>query len=132
MRLGRRRRGGARAERRARRLLERNGYRLVAEQPRRKGCILLDGEPESFELRADAIVEKDGERLVVEIKSGAASAASRETRRQLLEYLWVFELDGILLVDMAAGRIYRVEFPGLRGIGGGLHSGRVQASQITP
>jgi hypothetical protein len=45
---------------------------------------------------------------------------------------WVFELDGILLVDMAAGRIYRVEFPGLRGIGGGLHSGRVQASQITP
>jgi hypothetical protein len=130
-RLGRRRRRGARAELRALRLLERGGYRLVAEQPRRTGCILVDGEPETFDLRADAVVEKDGERLVVEVKTGAAASA-RETRRQLLEYLWAFGLDGALLVDMAAGRIYRVEFPGLRASAGPVHGGRVQRSLATP
>lgn len=130
-RLGRRRRRGARAERRARRLLERHGYRVTAEQQRGAGHIIVDGELVRFELRADAIVEKDGERLVVEVKSGAA-AGSRETRRQLLEYLWVFELDGVLLVDMEEERVYRVEFPGLRGSSAPLHKGRVHRSQLAP
>ena len=42
-----------------------------------------------------------------------ADLANRDTRRQLLEYAYVFGLDGVLLVDMAAGAIREVEFPGL-------------------
>jgi hypothetical protein len=130
-RLARRRRRGARAELGARRVLERHGYRVCAEQQHAIGHLIVDGELERFDVRADAIVEKDGERLVVEVKSGAA-AGTRETRRQLLEYLWVLDVDGALLVDMEAERVHRVEFPGLRGSRAALHSGRVQRSQAVP
>ena len=115
MRLARNRRRGARAEAGAVRLLERHGYALVAAQETAVGCFLVDGETREYDLRADAIVSKDGERLVAEVKTGAAALlASRATRRQLLEYAYAYGLDGVLLVDMAEGRIYRVEFPGLR------------------
>ena len=110
-RLGRVRRRGARGEARSRRILERHGYRIVAEQERIVGQLLVDGEPLRFELRADAIVEKGGQRLVAEIKTGGAAApTSRETRRQLLEYAHVFRPDGVLLVDVGAERVYRIDF----------------------
>lgn len=114
VRLGRVRRRGARAERRAMRLLERHGYALVAAQESAVGRFLVDGEVREYDLRADAIVARDGEKLVAEIKTGAAARlASRATRRQLLEYAYAFGLDGVLLVDMAEERIYRIEFPGV-------------------
>jgi hypothetical protein len=112
--LARGRRRGGRAEARARALLERHGYALVAVQETAVGFIRVDGETRTYDLRADAIVVKDGERLVAEVKTGAAALLeNRATRRQLLEYAYAFGLDGVLLVDMAAGRIHRVEFPGL-------------------
>ena len=115
VRLGASRRQGARGEHRARALLARHGYTLVDTQETVVARFLVDGAPREFDLRADAIVEKDGERLVAEVKTGAAAAlTNRATRRQLLEYAYAFRLDGVLLVDMAAERIYRVDFPGLR------------------
>jgi Holliday junction resolvase len=113
-RLDRRRVRGARAEGRAVRLLERHGYAVVAEQESALARVLVDGEAEEYDLRADVIVEKDGERLVAEVKTGAAAAVkSRATRRQLLEYAYAYRLDAVLLVDMAEERIVRVEFPDL-------------------
>ncbi len=44
---------------------------------------------------------------------GAAAVTTRATRRQLLEYAYTYGLDGVLLVDMEAERIVRVEFPRL-------------------
>ena len=41
-----------------------------------------------------------------------ARITHRATRRQLLEYAAVFDVDGVLLVDAEGGRIHRVEFPG--------------------
>ena len=35
------------------------------------------------------------------------------TRRQLLEYALAYDVDGVLLVDMTAGRLHQVEFPTL-------------------
>jgi len=112
--LGGRRRRGSRAERRAFALLERNGYRIIGAQETAVGFVIIDGDEQTFDLRADAIVEKDGERLVAEVKSGGAAAVTtRATRRQLLEYAYTYGLDGVLLVDMEAERIVRVEFPRL-------------------
>lgn len=112
--LGGRRRRGSRAEGRAFALLERHGYRIVGAQETAVGFVIIDGDEQTFDLRADAIVEKDGERLVAEVKSGAAAAVTtRATRRQLLEYAYTYGLDGVLLVDMEAERIVRVEFPRL-------------------
>lgn len=113
-RLSRRRIRGGRAEGRALRLLERHGYAIISSQESVLSRILVDGDEHEFDLRADVIVEKDGERLVAEVKTGAAALiSSRATRRQLLEYAYAYRLDAVLLVDMAAERIVRVEFPGL-------------------
>ena len=114
-RLQRRRVRGGRAEGRALRLLERHGYAIIASQEPALSRVLVDGHEHEFDLRADVLVEKDGERLVAEVKTGASALlSSRATRRQLLEYAYAYGLDAVLLVDMAEERILRVEFPDLR------------------
>jgi len=121
--LLRRWRGSWRARRRAARagagedraagMLEAAGFRIVARQARVAWVPLVDGEPFATELRADYLVEADGQLLVAEVKTGAEapSLATAATRRQLLEYRIAFEADGILLVCPEAGAIHRVEFP---------------------
>ena len=116
-------RGSWRAKRRAARagageragaqLLRRAGFRIVAEQARVVWAPQIDGEPEELELRADYLVEADGELLVAEVKTGEAapSLATAATRRQLLEYHIAFAADGVLLVCPERGAIHRVEFP---------------------
>jgi Holliday junction resolvase-like predicted endonuclease len=119
----RRWRGSLRARRRAARagagedraagMLEAAGFRIVARQARIEWVPLVDGEPFATELRADYLVEADGELLVAEVKTGneAPSLATAATRRQLLEYRVAFDADGVLLVCPEAGAIHRVEFP---------------------
>jgi hypothetical protein len=59
------------------------------------------------------MVLRGGRRFVAEIKTGdqAPDPSFPATRRQLLEYQLVFEVEGLLLVDMAAGRVRTVSFP---------------------
>jgi Holliday junction resolvase-like predicted endonuclease len=116
-------RGSWRAKRRAARagagedlaadLLEEAGYRVVERQARVLWGPLLDGEPQLLELRADYLVEGDGQLLVAEVKTGeqAPSLETAATRRQLLEYHVAFAVDGVLLVSPEQGTIQRVAFP---------------------
>jgi hypothetical protein len=122
-RLARSWRGSWRARRRANRavagegdaaaLLRRAGFTIVATQARTSWAPLVDGEPHETELRADYLVEADGELLVAEVKTGdeAPRLATAATRRQLLEYHVAFAADGVLLVCPERGAIHRVEFP---------------------
>jgi hypothetical protein len=122
-RLVRRWRGSWRARRRAVRagageddavgLLRRAGFRIVAVQARTRWAPLVDGEPYELELRADYLVEADGELLVAEVKTGDAAPklSTAATRRQLLEYHVAFAVDGVLLVCPELGTIHRIEFP---------------------
>ena len=72
----------------------------------------VDGEPVDVRSRADGVVERDGLRFVAEVKTGQMAPNPRNpaTRRQLLEYLHVFDVDGVLLVDMVQERILEVRF----------------------
>nr|HEX4318982.1 hypothetical protein [Kofleriaceae bacterium] len=118
----RRVRGSRRAVRRAARagageraavaLLERHGYRIVATQARLTWAPRVDGEPHAVELRADYLVERAGERLVAEVKTGdvAPSLDAAATRRQLLEYRVAFAADAVLLVCPERAAIHRVDF----------------------
>jgi hypothetical protein len=113
------RRRAARAgagERDAVALLEAGGYRIVVAQARRTWAPIVDGEPHAIVLRADYLVERDGERLVAEVKTGevAPSLDAAATRRQLLEYRVAFAADAVLLVCPERGEIHRIEFPILR------------------
>jgi hypothetical protein len=116
-------RGSWRAQRRAARagagedaaahLLRRAGFTIVETQARTWWTPLVDGEPYEIELRADYLVEANGELLVAEVKTGDAAPrlSTAATRRQLLEYHVAFAADGVLLVCPERGTIHRVEFP---------------------
>jgi hypothetical protein len=113
------RRRAARAmagEDRAGEMLIAAGFSIVERQARVAWAPLIDGEPCELELRADYLVERDGELLVAEVKTGdaAPSIETAATRRQLLEYSIAFAVDGILLVCPERDQILRVEFPQLK------------------
>lgn len=93
-------------------LLEEAGYRIDATQLRTIWTIRRNGEPVDIDLRCDALVSRDGRRLVAEVKTGdsAPSLTTAATRRQLLEYAVAYRADGVLLVDPEAGAIHEVDF----------------------
>jgi hypothetical protein len=107
------RRLGKAGARRALHLLARAGYEVEALEVSRSAWLLVDGEPRAFTARADAFVRRGSRRFVVEFKGGEENAAATQvaTRRQLLEYAWVFGTESVLLVDAHAGRIHEVRFP---------------------
>jgi Holliday junction resolvase-like predicted endonuclease len=98
-------------------LLRDAGFTIVARQARTWWTPLVDGEPQETELRADYLVEADGELLVAEVKTGdqAPRFETAATRRQLLEYQVAFAVaygaHGVLLVCPERGTIHRIEFP---------------------
>lgn len=109
-----------RGEDRAESLLASYGMVVVARQPSVTWTIEVDGSPVPVRSRADWIVEarrctfaEPGTRFVAEVKTGtrAPDPAHPATRRQLLEYQLVFDVDGVLLVDMEAETLHAVEFP---------------------
>ena len=106
------RRAGA-GELAAEALLKDEGYTVLERQVRCVWWIEVDGEEESVDLRADLLVERDGERFVVEVKTGvnAPDPAFPPTRRQLLEYSLAFAPYRVLLVDIEAEEIMEVHFP---------------------
>ena len=112
-RVGRTRRTGAKGHARALRLLAAGGWRIVEREVTAEGVVRVDGEDLSYIVRADALVRRKRRVYVAEFKGGRESAtiAHRATRRQLLEYALLFEVDGVLLVDAESGHIHEVEFP---------------------
>ncbi|AKV00642.1 hypothetical protein AKJ09_07305 [Labilithrix luteola] len=100
-------------EARAARWLADQGYRVLGAQVEAEHAVHVDGEPVLVGLRADYVVERDGHRFVVDVKTGsqAPRIETPATRRQLLEYRVAFDVDGVLLVDAEEGRIHTVTFP---------------------
>lgn len=112
-----RRRDRRRRERRARRavagehesqaLLEAAGYRVLDRQVRGELTLWIDGAPIAFEVRADFVVERGGQRFVAEVKTGelAPRIDYAPTRRQLIEYLLAYQVSGVILVDADTGTL---------------------------
>jgi len=99
-------------------LLAEAGYEVLETQTRLAWTFHCDGEPVTVELRCDALVARDGRRLVAEVKTGdrAPSLTTAATRRQLLEYAVAFRADGVVLVDAEAGLVREVDFFGSGGV----------------
>jgi hypothetical protein len=94
-------------------LLENLGYVVLGAQVEGAYRLAVDGRPMSISLRADYVVSRNGRRFVAEVKSGrvAPLLATPATRRQLLEYLVAFQVDGVLLVDGETQSVHEVVFP---------------------
>lgn len=111
----RRNRVAQRAEREAERLLRSHGYEVVERQARVSWSLGVEGEMLPVSSRVDLLVERDGRLFLADVKSGdaATTPTAPATRRQLLEYQLAFAVDGVLLVDMAGGRVLRIDFADL-------------------
>ena len=107
------RRRGAKGEQVAVELLLANGYQILSTQVPFDGAINVDSEPIKFSTRVDFLVEKDGRKLLAEVKTGASASPSNIlTRRQLLEYAHLSYSKKILLVDATTGKVREIEFTG--------------------
>ncbi|WP_170294030.1 PD-(D/E)XK nuclease family protein [Heliomicrobium undosum] len=107
-----RQRAGRIGEQQAAKLLKREGYAVIKAQPPARMVMRVDGAPVNIHVRADYLVQRGGKTYVAEVKTGerAPRPTNGDTRRQLLEYSLIYRADGVLLVDMAAQKIHRVEF----------------------
>lgn len=94
-------------------LLRAAGYEILETEVTAYGQVEIDGVRQVYPVRCDAWVMRDGVAELAEFKGGPASGRieHRATRRQLLEYAWVFDVETLLLVDAEAGEIRRVRFP---------------------
>lgn len=109
---------GLQLEQRAAALLEREGFTIVRSQARLDWNIVCDGEPLPVLLKADYLVQRDGQSWVVDVKSGqGANPRSIATRRQLLEYALAYRTAGAVLVDMEREVVHRFQFTTLPGTG---------------
>ncbi len=111
----RRNRRARRAETEAERLLESAGFAILERQLTQRWQLEVDGEPQEVLCRADLLVARRRRLYVADVKSGQTAPDPRQpaTRRQLLEYLLAFDVDGALVVDMRRRRVHAVAFPGL-------------------
>ncbi len=114
-----RQRHAKRGEARAEQLLRARGFDVVDRQVAGAWTLRVDGEPVHAAVRADLLVRRRGRTYVAEVKTGRRVTDPRfpATRRQLLEYALVFQPDGVLLVDVDAGLIRQVDFPGVSPVG---------------
>jgi Holliday junction resolvase-like predicted endonuclease len=115
-RLARQWRRARRGEEHARGWLERNGFTVLDEQVNQPAFLIVNGEESPFTVRADYLVERNGVRAVVEVKTGAvADPSSRGTRRQILEYAWVYGVSEVYLFDADAQQLHRIGVPSNQG-----------------
>ncbi len=110
-----RQRHAQRGERRAERLLRSQGFKVVDRQVAGSWSFSVDGESRQASVRVDLLVQRGGETFVAEVKTGqlVTDACFPATRRQLLEYALVFRPYGVLLVDVDAGSVEEIRFPGV-------------------
>lgn len=94
-------------------LVEEAGYVVMDRQVWAEWTMVVDGVEHVVTCRADLLVEREGELYIAEVKTGrsAPDPCRPATRRQLLEYALAFDVDGLLLVDMAAAEIHAVRLP---------------------
>jgi len=111
------RRLGSRGETIALQLLERAGFEIITTQASATIDVEVDDRLEQYTVRADAIVRKQGQDFLVEIKGTSTSAdvGNRATRRQLLEYTTAFDVDECLLVNAEKETIQVIRFPSIHG-----------------
>ena len=100
------------AEEEAEDLLKEHGFKIIDRQRRADMVTFVNGKPNLSFVKADYIVEKKGKYYVAEVKKGEIVSNPTEpaTRRQLLEYKFAYQPDGLILVDMLERRLQFIDF----------------------
>ena len=106
-------RKGRKGETVALRYLKKHGFTILREQYTATSAISINHKPHDFEVRADFLVEKDGQTAIVEVKTGDAAGNPRNslTRRQLFEYYHIYDTDLLYLFDADKKKLLEISFP---------------------
>ena len=88
------------------------GYSIIGMQQIHYHQYEINGKKYDAKLILDYLVEKEGNRYIVEVKSGQSAIYmnNSNTRRQLLEYDYTIESDGIFLLDMENKNMQLINF----------------------
>lgn len=103
---------GALMETKAKKFLVGLGYSIVHEQYACYHRYKVNGVESVSKLILDYVVSKGRKQYIVEVKSGKSAiyVKNKDSRRQLLEYDFVLENDGVFLLDMENENMQLVEF----------------------
>jgi hypothetical protein len=106
------RENGIKGEHRAKEYLLKHGFAIVKEQAFSEQQMLVDGKPQTFQLRADFIVSKNGKLSVVDAKSGTEGVdpTYSSTRRQLLEYFIYYDVEDVYVYNSKENSLHLVTF----------------------
>jgi hypothetical protein len=87
------------------------GFDVLDRQVAGSWTLHADGQPQTFDLRADYLVTDGRRRYIAEVKTGqrATRLSHGATRRQLLEYWAALDVEGVLLVDADLGSVTHVD-----------------------
>ena len=88
------------------------GYSIIDTQQTHYHQYEINGIKQTSKIILDYLVEKEGKTYIVEVKSGnsAIYINNSNTRRQLLEYDYTINSDGIFLLDMENKKMQLVKF----------------------
>ncbi|PIE02468.1 MAG: hypothetical protein CSA81_07325 [Acidobacteria bacterium] len=103
---------GIKAQKKAARLLKKNGFKIIESEPRIQSRLMIDGQIVTFEITPDFMVERDGMKYTVEVKSQSDKNLihQADVRRQLIEYIKASHVPCILLT-MQDQFMTEVEWP---------------------
>lgn len=103
---------GVKAESDAGHFLKSRGFEILETQSINYHTYKIEGETKTAKLMVDFVVGKAGKVFLVEVKSGTSAILieNKDTRRQILEYDYAIENDGVFLLDMENKNLKRIEF----------------------
>jgi hypothetical protein len=92
-------------------LLKKQGYAIVARDPPASYAMLVAGEPQIVHIHADFLIEKEGKRLVANVRVGEAAKLDKaDTRATFIEHQHAFGVAAVLLIDPDASALSPVRF----------------------
>ncbi len=96
----------------AKNYLKNLGFTIIAEQASLISSLFIDKIKYDYEVKVDFIVQKGNKKSIVEVKSGneAINPLNINTRRQLLEYMLLYNVDNIYLFDAKNKRLKKISF----------------------
>jgi hypothetical protein len=104
-------RKGRKGEGIAVKLLNKEGYEVLDEQVSFPGFLFENNKKVEYFVKPDFLVEKDGEKYIAEVKTGASALIqNRNTRRQILEYSYLNQNKTVLLIDIESKKIKKIDF----------------------
>ena len=104
-------RKGRKGEGIAVKLLNKEGYEIIDKQNTFPGFLFENNKKIEYSVKPDFLVEKNGEKFIAEVKTGAvALIQNRNTRRQVLEYSHFNQNKTVLLVDIENRKIKKIDF----------------------